>query len=159
MKPPKLSSRPKSPCCLWHVNQVIQLHRWVGSFFKTNLSHILSIQLCKKYVFFHGETKADVLTLLPTEKLETSARTTMLANSNGLWQCAIRFWATRSRLLHHSLLTHGNTAMRFTFTLMLRIISSAALSVNERPQQGAPENLLFYSHGCLVAISVAHYSV
>lgn len=49
--------------------------------------------------------------------------------------------------------------MRFTFTQMLRIISSTALSVNERPQQGAAKNLLFYSQGCRVAISAAYYSI
>lgn len=34
-----------------------------------------------------------------------AAGTNMLNNSNGLWQCAIHFGATRSHLLHHSLFT------------------------------------------------------
>lgn len=102
----------------------------------------------------------------PMSSLEEKQRATFFAaagtdmwnNSNGLAVCHPFRGHQVSPSSSFSLYS-CNAVMHFTFPPMLRIISSAALSVNERPQQGAAKNLLFYSRGCRVAISAAHYSV
>lgn len=164
---PKPASR--HPLCRW-LRNVNHASVRVPSSSNSNLNNVWSVLLVMGNKLFcelvnDGCFFKKLRTDAPISSLEEKQRATFFAgagadmwnNSNGLAVCH-PFRGHQVSPSSFSLYS-CNTVMHFTFPPMLRIISSAALSVNERPQQGAAKNLLFYSRRCRVAISAAHYSV